>query len=77
MLGHEVDFGYCRQGSGVLPCRKVFDCWFETFAVEDFIGAHYSEDQIQQILAPAKPKLTTILELIQQAQQNAKPDEPQ
>jgi hypothetical protein len=71
MLGHELTFGYCRQPGRDLPCAKIFDCWFETFNVEDFMREHYPKEQIQQILAPPKPKMTSLLELIQQAQKNA------
>ena len=46
------------------------DCWFEQFDVEQFIRQHYTAEQIQQIVAPSKPKLTSIVELIQQAQKN-------
>jgi hypothetical protein len=68
MLGHEVPFTYCRQGSNKLPCRKIFDCWFEIFPVEEFIRDHYSEEQIRQFLTPPPPKLASILDLIQKAQ---------
>jgi len=71
MLGHELTFGYCRRPGRDLPCSKIFDCWHETFAVEEFIHDHYTEEQIQQILAPPKPKMISLLELIQQAQKNA------
>jgi hypothetical protein len=71
MLGHELTFGYCRRPGRDLPCSRIFDCWHETFGVEDFIRDHYTEEQIQQILAPPKPKMTSLLELIQQAQKNA------
>lgn len=71
MLGHELTFGYCRWPGRELPCSRIFDCWHETFAVDDFIREHYSEEQIQLILAPPKPKMTSLLELIQQAQKNA------
>jgi hypothetical protein len=66
-LGHEVEFGYCRRPGGELPCRKIFDCWWEAFDVEGFIRAHYSEEDIAKILAPPTPKMTSIVDLIQQA----------
>lgn len=71
MLGHEVDFVYCRQTTGASPCRKILDCWFETFDVEDFMGQHYSPEQIRRLLEPPKPKITSIVELIQQAQKSS------
>ena len=72
MLGHEISFAYCRQPGNELPCRKILDCWFEKFDVEKFIQDHYSQEQINQIVAPPKPKMTSLVELIKQAQQRAK-----
>ncbi|OPZ99531.1 MAG: hypothetical protein BWY71_00959 [Planctomycetes bacterium ADurb.Bin412] len=72
MLGHEVPFGYCRQGCGELPCRKIFDCWFEVFPVEEFMREHYSREQIEKILSPPPDKVTTLIDLIQRAQQRGK-----
>jgi len=70
MLGHEINFSYCRQPGKDLPCRKIFDCWYETFAVEDFIRSHYTPEQLKQILTPPPPKMASLIELIQQARQN-------
>ena len=71
MLGHPIEFSYCRSPGSPLPCRKVFDCWWETFDVESFIRAHYSPGQIEGILAPRKDKITSIVELIEQARKAA------
>jgi len=71
MLGHEVNFSYCRQGSGDLPCRKIFDCWFEHFDIEQFMRTHFSEEEIQKILTPPQPKMVSLLEMIRRAQQNS------
>ena len=75
MLGHEVKFSYCRQPGREIPCGKIFDCWFETFDVKEFIHSHYTQEQIQQILAPAPAKMSSLLDLIRQAQNNSSPDE--
>jgi hypothetical protein len=69
-LGHEVSFNYCRQGSSSLPCRNIFNCWFETFDIEKFMTQYYNEEQIKQILTPSKPKLTSLVEIIEQARKN-------
>ena len=71
MLGHEVDFLYCRQVGGDLPCRKILDCWFERFDIREFIRQHYTPQQIQKILEQPKSKLTSIIDLIQQAKKNS------
>jgi hypothetical protein len=74
-LGHDIKFEYCRQGSGVsgrdCPCRKILDCWFEMFAVEEFVRAHYGDKTIEDIAAPPEDKLSSIVALVQQAQERA------
>jgi hypothetical protein len=74
MLGHEVKFRYCREPGAPLPCRKIFDCWWETFDVRQFIDAHYSEEQIKQVLAPRADKMTSLVDLIQQARERQQRD---
>jgi hypothetical protein len=69
MLGHEIPFSYCRKGVSSLPCRKVFDCWHTQFDIVQFMQTHYTPDQLNSILSPPKPKMATLIELIQQARQ--------
>jgi len=79
MLGHEVTFAYCRAPGAALPCRKVFDCWWETFDVVAFIERHYSGADVEAIRAPRADKAVTIVELIRRAQQRQAepaPDDP-
>jgi hypothetical protein len=72
MLGSEIAFGYCREPGAALPCRKVFDCWFETFDVQGFIQAHYDEAQIQQITSPRAGRMAAVLEAAAQARRTSK-----
>jgi len=72
MMGHHLNFAYCRKTASAQPCRKIFDCWFETFDIEQFMQKHFTDEQIKTILAPPKAKVTSLIELIQQAQENAK-----
>ena len=74
MLGHHVPFSYCRTGAGSQPCRKIFDCWFETFDITAFIREHYSDEQIKAIVTLPKAKMVSLIELIQQAQRHAAPE---
>ena len=67
MLGHEVSFAYCRAPGRELPCRKVFDCWWETFDVESFVRAHFDEADIRRILASRQDKVSSLVELIEKA----------
>jgi len=71
MLGHDVPFAYCRAPGSEIPCRRVFDCWWETFEVEAFVRAHYREADVAKTLAPRQDKADTIVELIERARKAA------
>ena len=66
-LGHEVHFSYCRMPGSETPCRKIFDCWWESLDITSFVTDHYDEATVQRISAPPPPKTDTLLELIEQA----------
>lgn len=70
MLGHHVPFSFCRAQADGRPCRKILDCWFEKFDIRSFLSEHLTEEQIDAFLAPPKPKMATLLELIEKAKQN-------
>ena len=67
MLGHSLEFSYCRKPGSDVPCRKIFDCWWETFDVEAFIRSHHDDEMIGRILAPRPAKTVTLAELIEKA----------
>ena len=71
MLGHAVPFRYCRCVADGLPCRLVVDCWSAQFDAAAFVRAHYTDEQIDRIFTPPKPKLTSIVELIERAKRAA------
>ena len=71
MLGHELNFSYCRQPGGQsTPCRKIFDCWYEQFDVRGFMQSHYPQATLDAILQPKPAKMATLLDIIQRARQN-------
>ncbi|HOF18542.1 MAG TPA: hypothetical protein PK082_06505 [Phycisphaerae bacterium] len=67
LLGHEVNFAYCRQAGRELPCRKVLDCWWRAFDVGAFLREQFTPEQLQAALAPPPPKLATLVDLIDRA----------
>jgi hypothetical protein len=69
LLGHQIPFSYCRKPGADIPCRKIFDCWWEAFDVKRFMEEHYSEETIAEILKPAVPKVSAILALVKQAKE--------
>ena len=71
MLGHDVTFGYCRSPDSDVPCRRIFDCWRETFDVRDFVRSVYGEAMIGRILSAPQDRAATIVDLIQKARRNA------
>ena len=75
MLGHHLTFAYCRQTASEQPCRKIFDCWFDKLDIKQFIKENFTKEQIKNLLAPPKAKMVSLVELIQQAQKNAKEQE--
>ena len=75
MLGHFLTFAYCRSMNKGLPCSKVLDCWFQIFAVEEFINNNFSADEQKKIFQPPKPKVQSLTEILEQAQQRLKENE--
>jgi hypothetical protein len=71
-LGHEISFAYCRCPGSTLPCRKVFDCWFETFDIREFMQTNFEQSTIDAITAPPPSKMQTIFDIIRQAQEKKK-----
>lgn len=67
MLGHPLTFAYCRAPGSSRPCRKILDCWWETFEVEAFIRSCYGDEGLAEITAPRKEKVLTLMQLIEQA----------
>jgi hypothetical protein len=75
-LGHEVNFGYCRQETFGKPCRLVLDCWWEQFDVRAFLQAHLPEAdmaRVERASASGPPsKVLGLVEMIQQANDGLK-----
>ena len=69
-LGGPVSFHYCRitAGEKYLPCFKIIDCWWEIFDVAAFLKTNMSAESFDRLVsAKPKPKMLSILELIEQA----------
>ncbi len=67
-LGHQIHFLYCRQENKGLPCFKTLDCWHTHFNVQTFLKAELTEEQWEKVFTRrVKPKMLSLLELIEQA----------
>jgi hypothetical protein len=75
-LGHPVAFSYCRIENRGCPCFKIMDCWYDYFMVEDFLRQELKPDEWERVFnKPLKPKVLTLLELIEEAKKR-KTEEP-
>ena len=72
-LGHQIHFSYCRCENSGLPCFKTLDCWYPFFPIEDFLRGELTEKEWHEAFAkPLKPKVLSLVELIEQAQEKTK-----
>lgn len=74
-LGGDVNFGYCRRcGEDKAPCFKILDCWWERFDVAGHLRAALPPDVFEKIAVrrPPPDKVTSLVDLIRQAQARAK-----
>ena len=74
-LGGPVSFKYCRVDAGEndLPCFKIMDCWWEFFDVAAFLKTNMSEEAFERLVAAKpKPKVQSLLDLIEQAKKRNK-----
>jgi hypothetical protein len=67
-LGHQIQFSYCRFEQVNFPCSKILDCWYEHFNVEDHLTEVLTPEAKEKLFNPIqKPKLLSLVELIEQA----------
>ena len=73
-LGSPVTFQYCLDygSDGRLPCWKVIDCWWEIFDILTYLKDNFSEEDVKALeTARPKPKMTSLMELIEQAKKRS------
>ena len=67
-LGHQIAFSYCRTENRGLPCFKTLDCWHTRFPVEELLRKELSPEEWKQAFeSPPKPKVQSLLEMIEEA----------
>jgi hypothetical protein len=73
-VGGEVNFRFCRFENNMLPCRFIAGCWQGRMDISTFLDEHYSEDELERIFTPPKPKVESLLGLIDKVQQEKQED---
>jgi hypothetical protein len=72
-LGHQISFSYCRREGGNLPCSRAIQCWAALLPVEAFFRANIGEEAYTRCFElPLKPKMISLVELIEQAKRKEK-----
>ncbi len=67
-LGHQVPFRYCQKETMGLPCSRALVCWESWSEAIDVLRSTLSrEDWDRCFNTPPKPKMVTLLELIERA----------
>ncbi|MBN1308538.1 MAG: hypothetical protein JXA18_11505 [Chitinispirillaceae bacterium] len=73
-LGHWLTFHYCRLENNSLPCRTIADCWSEKMDIGGFLEENYTKEEIASVFISPKPKLASLVELIEQAKKRGTAD---
>jgi hypothetical protein len=72
-LGHQIAFSYCRTESRGIPCFKTLHCWYNHFLVEQYMRKELTPEQWTKAFSrPAKAKMVSLVELIEQAKKMKK-----
>ncbi|MCK5543405.1 MAG: hypothetical protein KAI40_12000 [Desulfobacterales bacterium] len=67
-LGHQINFSYCNSENSGLPCFKTLDCWHYHFDVHAYLKDKLTEKDFTKVfLNKGKPKVFSLLDLIEQA----------
>lgn len=72
-LGDQISFSYCQRENNGQPCFKTLDCWHIYFNVEDYFRDKIPEEEWEKVFGkPSKPKVLSLIDLIEQAQKRKK-----
>ncbi len=66
-IGGYVTFKLCRSEHDFLPCRWVVGCWQEQMNINEFLDEHFSKEDLDKIFTPPKPKMESLVEMIEKA----------
>ena len=74
-VGGEVNFRFCRSENNMLPCRFIVGCWQGQINIGAFLQEHYSEDELNRIFAPPKPKIESLVGLMEKVRKEKQKDD--
>ncbi|MBW1767341.1 MAG: hypothetical protein JRJ65_09865 [Deltaproteobacteria bacterium] len=71
-VGGDVNFRFCRSENNLLPCRRIVGCWQMQMDINKFLDEHFSKEELDRAFTPPKPKIESLIELIEQAKKGKK-----
>jgi hypothetical protein len=76
-LGGPVKFDYCMDsGDAGLPCAMICDCWWEDIDVVEYLKNVLSAEDFETLMnRRPTPKISGLLQLIEQAQKRSRTDD--
>ncbi len=74
-VGGEVNFRFCRFENNMLPCRWIVGCWQMQMDINKFLEDHSSREEQERIFVPPRPKIESLVDLIEKASKVKKENE--
>jgi hypothetical protein len=56
----------------MFPCGWIIGCWYRQIDINKFLKEHYSTEELHRIFALPRPKVESLVNLIEQAKQRKK-----
>lgn len=69
-VGGYVNFKFCRSENNMLPCRWIIGCWQARMDIKSFLDEHFTEADLEKIFVPPKPKLESLVEMIEKVKKS-------
>ncbi len=73
ILGHQIQFSYCRQSEEEKPCSRILSCWSNSLPIHTYISKFFGPDDIQRLKIIPKNKMYTIIDLINKIKEKSSP----
>ncbi len=74
-VGGEVNFRFCRFENNMLPCIWIVGCWEMRMDMNKFMTDHYSKEEMDRIFTPPRPKIESLLNLVEDAKKVKQEDD--
>jgi hypothetical protein len=69
-VGGYVNFKFCRSENNMLPCRWIIGCWQARIDIKSFLDEHFTPADRETIFVPPKPKLESLVEMIEKVKKS-------